>query len=166
MPPGLALAVELAALGWHVFPLSPASKRPLANCPACTSHDPASCPCLTAGRWCHGVRAAPPTLPGSPPGGATNPPPSPASQPTPPAWSSSTSTPTTTSSPPTWPPKITGRLTSAGTAAGLTPAHARRIVTQSFANGIARPLTPPPPDAHGITGRARTNGTNQPVNPP
>jgi Bifunctional DNA primase/polymerase, N-terminal len=57
-PPGLALALELAAVGWHMFPLSAASKRPLANCPACTSHDPDGCPCLTAGRWCHGVRAA------------------------------------------------------------------------------------------------------------
>ena len=61
---GLALALELAALGWHVFPLSPASKRPLANCPACRdtparpSHRIEDCPCLPAGRWCHGVRAA------------------------------------------------------------------------------------------------------------
>ena len=37
---GLALALELAALGWHVFPLSPASKRPLANCPACRGTGP------------------------------------------------------------------------------------------------------------------------------
>ena len=29
------LALELAALGWHILPLSPASKRPLGNCPAC-----------------------------------------------------------------------------------------------------------------------------------
>lgn len=58
VPPGLALAHELAARGWHVFPLAAASKRPLANCPACTGHDPTGCPCLAAGRWCHGVRAA------------------------------------------------------------------------------------------------------------
>ena len=29
------LALELAALGWHILPLSAASKRPLGNCPAC-----------------------------------------------------------------------------------------------------------------------------------
>ncbi len=28
-------ALDLAALGWHILPLSPASKRPLANCPTC-----------------------------------------------------------------------------------------------------------------------------------
>lgn len=56
--PGLALALELAALGWHLFPLAAASKKPLANCRNCTSHDPDGCPCLLAGRWCHGVRAA------------------------------------------------------------------------------------------------------------
>jgi hypothetical protein len=64
---GLALALELAALGWHVFPLSPSSKRPLANCPAChvlsstparAAHRIEHCPCVPAGRWCHGVRAA------------------------------------------------------------------------------------------------------------
>ena len=27
------LALDLAALGWHILPLSPASKRPLGNCP-------------------------------------------------------------------------------------------------------------------------------------
>src|SRR6516162_850358 len=58
------LALELAALGWHILPLSAASKRPLGNCPACpTQHDipghlPDACPCLLAGGWCHGVRAA------------------------------------------------------------------------------------------------------------
>jgi hypothetical protein len=61
---GLELALGLAGLGWHILPLSPASKRPLANCTACRDN-PASaphaiedCPCLAAGRWCHGVRAA------------------------------------------------------------------------------------------------------------
>ena len=58
------LALELAALGWHILPLSAASKRPLGNCPACRSQHGASihlahgCPCLAAGGWCHGVRAA------------------------------------------------------------------------------------------------------------
>lgn len=60
----LDLALHLAEYGWHVLPLSPTSKRPLANCPTCTPangtarHPIDSCPCLPAGRWCHGVRAA------------------------------------------------------------------------------------------------------------
>jgi hypothetical protein len=63
-PPNRALALELAARGWHILPLSPASKRPLGNCPGCTAegglpaHRIENCPCLPAGRWCHGVRAA------------------------------------------------------------------------------------------------------------
>jgi hypothetical protein len=58
------LALELAALGWHILPLSAASKRPLGNCPACRDrhgapgHRADDCACLTAGGWCHGVRAA------------------------------------------------------------------------------------------------------------
>ncbi len=58
------LALGLAALGWCILPLSPASKRPLGNCPACRNqhsipgHLANVCPCLTAGGWCHGVRAA------------------------------------------------------------------------------------------------------------
>jgi Bifunctional DNA primase/polymerase, N-terminal len=58
------LALDLAALGWHILPLSPASKRPLGNCPACRarhaspSHQADACPCLPSGGWCHGVRAA------------------------------------------------------------------------------------------------------------
>ena len=57
------LALGLAALGWHILPLSPASKRPLANCPACRprhglpAHLAHECPCLDVGGWCHGVRA-------------------------------------------------------------------------------------------------------------
>ena len=62
-PAGLALALSLAAPGWHILPLSPATKGPLGNCPACrdTSAGPhriEDCPCIPAGRWCHGVRAA------------------------------------------------------------------------------------------------------------
>ena len=58
------LALDLAALGWHILPLSPASKRPLGNCGACRprhglpAHLAHACPCLAAGGWCHGVRAA------------------------------------------------------------------------------------------------------------
>jgi len=67
MPPPaspLDLARSLADLGWHVFPLTPTDKRPLANCPSCRARDGLSphrieqCPCLPAGSWCHGVRAA------------------------------------------------------------------------------------------------------------
>lgn len=62
--PNLTLALRLAARGWHILPLAPASKRPLGNCRACTAgsgespHQPGDCPCLVTGRWCHGVRAA------------------------------------------------------------------------------------------------------------
>jgi len=58
------LALQLAALGWHILPLSAASKRPLGNCPACRAqpgtpgHLAHGCPCLAADGWCHGVRAA------------------------------------------------------------------------------------------------------------
>jgi hypothetical protein len=58
-----ALALHLAGLGWHVLPLSPASKRPLRNCLRCRpehgapAHLAHACPCLPGG-WCHGVRAA------------------------------------------------------------------------------------------------------------
>jgi Bifunctional DNA primase/polymerase, N-terminal len=58
------LALELAALGWHILPLSASSKRPLGNCRACTTqhgtpgHLPEACPCRAGGGWCHGVRAA------------------------------------------------------------------------------------------------------------
>jgi Bifunctional DNA primase/polymerase, N-terminal len=58
------LALELASVGWHVLPLSPASKKPLGNCPRCRDGTRCAtgaidnCPCLPAGNWCHGVRAA------------------------------------------------------------------------------------------------------------
>ena len=60
----LALALELAARGWWILPLSPTTKRPLANCQACREqhgrppHRIEDCPCIPAGAWCHGVRAA------------------------------------------------------------------------------------------------------------
>ena len=50
------LALELAALGWHILPLSPVSKRPLGNCGACrprhgiAAHLAGACPCLAVGR--------------------------------------------------------------------------------------------------------------------
>jgi len=62
-PASLAIALALAEQGWHVFPLSPVTKGPLANCKRCdpktrTTHPIENCPCIAAGRWCHGVRAA------------------------------------------------------------------------------------------------------------
>ncbi|MBS2536593.1 bifunctional DNA primase/polymerase [Catenulispora sp. NF23] len=62
-PAGLAIALALAELGWHVFPLSPSTKGPLANCKRCdtkvrTPHPIENCSCIADGRWCHGVRAA------------------------------------------------------------------------------------------------------------
>ncbi|WP_329258709.1 bifunctional DNA primase/polymerase [Actinoallomurus sp. NBC_01490] len=61
----LQLALAHAARGWHVLPLSPDSKRPLGNCPACRDYDNGKpphriedCPCIPAGAWCHGVRGA------------------------------------------------------------------------------------------------------------
>jgi hypothetical protein len=49
-----------AAQGWPVHPLSPGRKTPAGNCPACQAdrHLPADCPCLPAGRPCHGFYAA------------------------------------------------------------------------------------------------------------
>ena len=62
-PAGLAIALALAKQGWHVFPLSPGTKGPLANCKRCDpkapgAHPIKACPCIAAGAWCHGVRAA------------------------------------------------------------------------------------------------------------
>ncbi len=47
--------------------------------------------------------------------------------------------------------QVTPRLVDVGTASGLQPADAARIVRRAIANGIARPLTPLP--APGDPGR-------------
>jgi len=61
----LRIALKLAAAGQYILPLAPATKRPLGNCTGCRDtpaglqpHPLEACPCLPAGRWCHGVRAA------------------------------------------------------------------------------------------------------------
>jgi hypothetical protein len=60
--PGSPVAVALwcAAQGWPVHPLSPGRKTPVRNCPQCPAgrHSPPECPCLPAGRPCHGFHAA------------------------------------------------------------------------------------------------------------
>lgn len=55
-----AVARWCAAQGWPVHPLAPGRKTPAANCSDCRerSHSPADCPCLPAGRPCHGFHAA------------------------------------------------------------------------------------------------------------
>lgn len=58
--PPHAVARWCAAQGWPVHPLAPGRKTPAANCPDCRRdrHAPAACPCLPAGRPCHGFHAA------------------------------------------------------------------------------------------------------------
>ncbi|MFF8731785.1 bifunctional DNA primase/polymerase [Streptomyces sp. NPDC015171] len=54
-----AVARWCAAQGWPVHPLAPGRKTPAANCAACRDrHDAKSCPCLPAGRPCHGFHSA------------------------------------------------------------------------------------------------------------
>ncbi|MFJ8827934.1 bifunctional DNA primase/polymerase [Streptomyces sp. NPDC102467] len=55
-----AVAGWCARAGWPVHPLAPRQKTPAANCEACKEdrHAPATCPCIEAGRWCHGFHAA------------------------------------------------------------------------------------------------------------
>ncbi|MEU7361711.1 MULTISPECIES: bifunctional DNA primase/polymerase [Streptomyces] len=55
-----AVARWCAAQGWPVHPLTPGRKTPVGNCSDCSGrrHEPASCPCLPAGRPCHGFHAA------------------------------------------------------------------------------------------------------------
>ncbi|MCZ4101061.1 bifunctional DNA primase/polymerase [Streptomyces sp. H39-C1] len=45
---------------WPVHPLAPGRKTPAGNCEACKTrgHTQEGCPCLAAGRWCHGFHAA------------------------------------------------------------------------------------------------------------
>ncbi|MFD3622400.1 bifunctional DNA primase/polymerase [Streptomyces sp. NPDC058676] len=56
----LATASWCARRGWPVHPLAAGRKTPAANCTQCriNQHPPAECPCLPAGRWCHGFHAA------------------------------------------------------------------------------------------------------------
>ncbi|MEU9979549.1 bifunctional DNA primase/polymerase [Streptomyces sp. NPDC051014] len=54
-----AVARWCAAQGWPVHPLAPGRKTPVRNCTDCSGgHRPADCPCLPAGRPCHGFHAA------------------------------------------------------------------------------------------------------------
>ncbi|MDQ0784855.1 bifunctional DNA primase/polymerase [Streptomyces sp. B3I8] len=55
-----ALARRCVAQGWPVHPLAAGRKTPAGNCGDCRTHihPPAACPCLQAGRWCHGFHAA------------------------------------------------------------------------------------------------------------
>ncbi|MFE9934238.1 bifunctional DNA primase/polymerase [Streptomyces sp. NPDC005533] len=57
---GLRLARWCASNGWPVHPLAPGRKTPAANCRECGApgHTRTGCPCLSAGRWCHGFHAA------------------------------------------------------------------------------------------------------------
>ncbi|MFI7180190.1 bifunctional DNA primase/polymerase [Streptomyces spororaveus] len=57
---GLRLARWCASNGWPVHPLAPGRKTPTANCRDCAEpgHTHTDCPCLQAGRWCHGFHAA------------------------------------------------------------------------------------------------------------
>ncbi|MEW1681880.1 bifunctional DNA primase/polymerase [Streptomyces sp. NPDC093594] len=56
----LATASWCARRGWPVHPLAPGRKTPAANCSDCRAHPhaPSACPCIPAGRWCHGFHAA------------------------------------------------------------------------------------------------------------
>ncbi|TKA06391.1 bifunctional DNA primase/polymerase [Actinacidiphila oryziradicis] len=56
----LATASWCARRGWPVHPLAASRKTPAANCTECRTnpHAPSECPCLPAGRWCHGFHAA------------------------------------------------------------------------------------------------------------
>ncbi|MEF9915603.1 bifunctional DNA primase/polymerase [Streptomyces sp. P5-A9] len=56
----LLTASWCARCGWPVHTLAAGRKTPVANCPDCrwASHPPAERPCIPAGRWCRGFRAA------------------------------------------------------------------------------------------------------------
>ncbi|WP_328322408.1 bifunctional DNA primase/polymerase [Streptomyces sp. NBC_00388] len=55
-----AVACWCAGNGWPVHPLAAGRKTPAGNCRTCRDepHGSAECPCLPAGRWCHGFHAA------------------------------------------------------------------------------------------------------------
>ena len=55
-----AVARWCALQGWPVHPLASGRKTPAGNCAECRKrrHPPADCPCLPAGRPCHGFHAA------------------------------------------------------------------------------------------------------------
>ncbi|MFJ9041452.1 bifunctional DNA primase/polymerase [Streptomyces sp. NPDC102406] len=55
-----AAARWCAAQGWPVHPLAPGRKTPAANCARCrlSPHPPRECPCVPAGRPCHGFHGA------------------------------------------------------------------------------------------------------------
>lgn len=57
--PSLELARWCAGNGWPVHPLAAGRKTPVRNCSRCRDrhHDPRTCPCLPAGRPCHGFHA-------------------------------------------------------------------------------------------------------------
>ncbi|WP_370153777.1 bifunctional DNA primase/polymerase [Streptacidiphilus sp. EB129] len=56
----MAVARWCAGHGWPVHPLAAGRKTPAGNCISCQTpgHTATDCPCLTAGRWCHGFHAA------------------------------------------------------------------------------------------------------------
>ncbi|MET9878602.1 bifunctional DNA primase/polymerase [Actinacidiphila glaucinigra] len=56
----LTHALWCANQGWPVLPLASGRKTPPANCAPCQArqHSSADCPCIAAGRWCHGFHAA------------------------------------------------------------------------------------------------------------
>ncbi|TSB25635.1 bifunctional DNA primase/polymerase [Streptomyces benahoarensis] len=60
LPEALSTALWCARQGWPVHPLAPGQKTPPANCRDCRSpgHTHRECPCIAAGRWCHGFHAA------------------------------------------------------------------------------------------------------------
>lgn len=53
-----AVALDLAARGWHVFPLAPDSKRPLANCMGCADNRCGGPGCGCSVGWCHAHHSA------------------------------------------------------------------------------------------------------------
>ncbi|MET8753213.1 bifunctional DNA primase/polymerase [Streptomyces sp. NPDC004667] len=59
-PSPRSVARWCAAQGWPVHPLAHGAKTPPRNCPDCRdgAHTPEECPCLPAGRRCHGFHAA------------------------------------------------------------------------------------------------------------